>query len=71
MIDKAQDTISRTIITVGAPLTGGGIGIIGICEKMAPVLTVISILIGIVLGIISFYLKRKLIKKEIEKLNNK
>ncbi len=58
-VDKLKETISHTTITVGAPFAGGGIGIIGLCEKIAPVLTVISLLIGITLGILSYLLKRK------------
>jgi len=68
MIDRLKDTISHTAVTVGAPISGAGIGIVGICEKIAPVLTVVSLLIGIVLGIISFNMKRKLIRRQLRRI---
>jgi hypothetical protein len=68
-VEKVKDTIAHTAITVGAPITGGGIGIVGICEKIAPVLTVISLLFGMALGVMSFILKRRLLNKQISELN--
>lgn len=64
-VEKLKDSIAHTAITVGAPLTGGGIGIVSIFEKITPVLTVISLLVGMVLGIWSFILKKKLIKQQL------
>lgn len=67
MIDgeKLKDTISHTAFTVGAPLTGGSIGILSFFEKITPALTVLSLIVGMILGIWSFILKMKLIKKQL------
>jgi len=58
-VEKIKDTLAHTAVTVGAPVSAGGIGIVSLCEKIAPVLTVISLLTGIILGILSFMLKRR------------
>jgi len=68
MIDKAKELLSHTTVTVGAPVTGGGIGIISLFESIVPVLTVLSIVTGITLGILSYRLKRKVIMKQLEQL---
>jgi len=59
MIEKVKDAISHTAITIGAPIGAGGFSIISLCEKIQPVLTVISLLLGMGLGIASFYLKHR------------
>lgn len=69
LISKAQDVISHPAVAVGAPTTGGAVGIVAMCEQLAPVLTVVSIMVGITLGILSYRLKRKLILKQLEEEN--
>lgn len=71
MIERLKDTLASSSVHIGAPLGAGGFGIIAICEKIAPVLTVLSLLIGIILGIISFALKRKLIKKQLKRIDHR
>lgn len=65
MIEKAKEAFTHPGVTVGAPLSGSLVGFIEICRQMAPVLTVISLLVGIVLGIMSYRLKKKLADKKI------
>lgn len=57
-IDQAKQTLQNTAVTIGAPITGGAIGIF-LRDSIIPLLTVISLLTGIVLGILSYRLKRK------------
>jgi hypothetical protein len=56
---------SSTTVAVGAPVTGGGIGIVSIIEGFVPLLTIISLIIGITIGIMSYRLKRKLINRQL------
>lgn len=51
-----KDFFSKTIVTVGAPAGGG---ILAFLEQSIPVLAVISIITGMVLGILSYRLKVK------------
>lgn len=51
--------LSRTAVTIGAPATGSIVGIVSFFEKITPILTVISLITGIVLGILSYRLKLK------------
>ena len=67
-ISSVQKALSHTVVTVGAPVTGGGIGIISLLENMVPLLTVISLITGLVLGCLSYRLKRRLYKKQLEQL---
>lgn len=69
MIERLKDTLASSSVHIGAPLAGGGFGIIAICEKIAPVLTVLSLITGIVIGILSCIWKRKLINKQIDEIN--
>ena len=59
-----KDFFSKTIITGGAPIGGG---IIAFFEQSIPILAVISIITGIVLGILSYRLKVKKYKRDEEK----
>nr|WP_319266075.1 hypothetical protein [uncultured Draconibacterium sp.] len=56
-VDQAKNALQNTAVTIGAPITGSAIGIV--FREIIPVLTVISLLTGIVLGILSYRLKRK------------
>ncbi len=49
-----------------APVSGGGIGVLTWAVKMAPIISIIAAVIGIVLGIMSYRLKRKQSLLEIE-----
>ena len=64
IVQQAKDVISKTSVAVGAPTTGGIVGIISFFEKITPILTVISLLTGIVLGILSYRLKLKKSKQD-------
>lgn len=70
MNEKLQQFFSHTSVAVGAPLTGGSIGIISFLENLIPVLTILSILLGMALGIMSYCLKRKLIMKQLKEKEN-
>ncbi len=59
-----KENLSKTAVAVGGPTTGGLIGIASFFEKITPILTVTSILTGIILGILSYRLKVKKIKQE-------
>lgn len=65
MIDKIKDAFTHTSVTVGAPVSAGLVGLIDICRQLAPVLTVISLITGIILGIMSYRLKKKLVQKKV------
>ncbi|WP_372650997.1 hypothetical protein [Draconibacterium sp.] len=56
-IDQAKNTLQNTAVAIGAPITGSAIGIF--FREIIPVLTVASLITGIVLGILSYRLKRK------------
>jgi len=66
MNEKIQQFFSHTSVAVGAPLTGGSVGIISFFENMVPILTILSLLLGMALGIMSYCLKRKLILKQLK-----
>ena len=66
LIAIAEKLLSKTSVAVGAPTTGGIVGIISFFEKITPVLTVVSLLTGIVLGILSYRLKLKKAQHEKE-----
>jgi len=51
-----------------APAGGGGVGFLSVIAEWTPLISVASILIGLVLGIVSFCLKRQVQKLEILKL---
>ena len=63
-IEQAKEFLSKTAVSVGAPTTGGAIGIISFFEKITPVLTVISLVTGMVLGILSYRLKLRKERRE-------
>jgi len=64
-IEQLERAFSSTTVAAGAPITGGGIGIISIIEGFVPLLTIISLIIGITIGIMSYQLKRKLINRQL------
>jgi hypothetical protein len=66
ILSQIKSTISSIYVTVGAPIGGSLIGILSFFEKITPLLTVVSLLTGIILGILSFRLKRRKILKELE-----
>lgn len=63
LVQHFKEFLSKTIVTVGAPIAGSGLGLISFLEKCIPVLTVVSLITGIVLGILSYRLKVKKRKK--------
>ena len=67
LADQAKNVLSKTAIAVGAPSAGGIVGIISFFEKITPVLTVISLVTGLVLGILSYRLKLKESKRREQK----
>ena len=67
-ISQVKNTLSSIFVTVGAPIGGSLIGILSFFERITPLLTVFSLLTGIVLGIMSYCLKRRKILKEIEEI---
>lgn len=69
-ISQIKDSLSSIVVTVGAPIGGGVIGILSFFEKITPLLTVVSLVTGIVLGIMSYCLKRRKTLKEIEEIEH-
>lgn len=59
LFEQGKNILSKTAVAIGAPATGAGIGILSFFEKIIPVLTVLSLIIGIILGILSYRLKSK------------
>ncbi len=49
-----------------APVGGGGVGVIAWAIKLAPIISIIAALTGIILGIMSYRLKKKMASMEIE-----
>lgn len=64
--EKVKDTLTHTAVTVGAPLAGSGIGFLGIAEAILPAVSLIGALVGIVLGIWGFILKRRIYNKQLK-----
>lgn len=54
-----------------APLSGGGIGIWAWIERLAPVISIIAAVTGIILGVLSYSLKRRQQRVEEEYLKVK
>ncbi len=65
-VKQAKDLLSKTAVSVGAPVTGGMVGIVSFFEQIIPALTVVSLCTGIVLGILSYRLKLKNSRKDEE-----
>lgn len=61
LTNQVKSVLSNTAVTIGAPITGGAIGIF--LRDIIPILTVASLLTGIVLGILSYRLKLKEAKR--------
>ncbi len=59
MAQYLKDFLSKTVVTIGAPTSGGGIGILSFFESINPALVTLSLVTGIVLGILSYRLKLK------------
>lgn len=60
-----KNLLSKSVVTIGAPATGTGMGFIyAFFDKAIPVLTVISLITGIVLGILSYRLRVKESKRK-------
>ncbi len=49
-----------------APISGGGVGFFAWAVKLAPVISILAAVIGIVLGVMSYRLKRKIANMEAE-----
>ncbi len=49
-----------------APISGGGVGIFAWAVKLAPLISIIAAIIGIVLGVLSYRLKRKQAQMEMD-----
>ncbi|TLX73692.1 hypothetical protein E9993_14640 [Labilibacter sediminis] len=64
MRDQLFKFLLLTKIEVLAPVGGGGVGIFAWAVKLAPFISVTAAVIGVVLGIMSFRLKRKQAKLE-------
>lgn len=67
--EQAKTLLSKTAVTVGAPSAGGFVGILSFFEKITPALTVVSLLTGIVLGVLSYRLKLKESKRHEQEEN--
>lgn len=61
MVQYLKDFLVKTIVGVGAPT---GVGMIAIFEKSIPILTVLSLIVGMFVGIISVILKIKKYKQD-------
>ncbi len=61
---QVKEALSKTAVAVGAPTAGGTVGIVSFFEQITPPLTVLSLIIGIVLGILSYRLKLQKDKRE-------
>ncbi len=64
-------------VEVVAPVSGGSVGIFTWAVKMAPVISIAAAIIGIVIGVWSFLLKRKqanlqmeLTRAQLKQINN-
>ncbi len=63
---QVKEVLSKTAVGVGAPTGGASVGILSFFEQITPVLTVLSLLIGIAIGILSYRLKLQKDRRERE-----
>lgn len=66
--EQAQKFIASTFVTIGSPILGASVGVVSFYEKIIPPLTILSLVVGIVLGILSYKLKLKQSKNKTDKL---
>ncbi|MFV0267961.1 MAG: hypothetical protein ACK5HT_12585 [Draconibacterium sp.] len=64
IILQAKEVLSKTAVGVGAPTGAAMVGVMSFFEQMIPVLTVASLLTGIVIGILSYRLKAQKDRRE-------
>jgi hypothetical protein len=61
-MEKFQDTISHPVIGAGAPIASAGIA--EFCTNLIPLLSFVSLSIGILIGVLSLYFNVKKFIKE-------
>ncbi len=71
MKDQFIKLLSFTKMELIAPVGGGGIGVITWAIKWAPIISIVAALTGIILGILSYRLKKKQAQLEIEYYSTK